>query len=85
MIPEDAIRLRSYLIWQKAGCPEGKALEHWRQAKDELQAEPRAGMFNLQDCQRRVIPRPPIMKPPQRLTSVRVAGGEWRIPIAARR
>ena len=29
MIPEDAIRLRSYLIWQAAGCPDGRAIEHW--------------------------------------------------------
>lgn len=73
MIPEEAIRLRSYLIWEKAGCPDGRALEHWQQAREELEAESAACVFSLEDCQRRVIPRPPILNPPRRLTSARVA------------
>jgi hypothetical protein len=39
VIPEDAIRLRSYQIWQVEGCPNGKALAHWLQAKAELEAQ----------------------------------------------
>ena len=85
MIPEDAIRLRSYLIWEKAGCPDGKALEHWHQAKDELEAEFVASLCWLEDCERMVMPRLPILSPPKRLTSARVPAGEWRAPIAARR
>ena len=42
-LSEDAIRLRSYLIWQQEGCPVGRALSHWLQAKAELEAELRAG------------------------------------------
>jgi hypothetical protein len=42
-VPEDAIRLRSYLIWQQEGCPAGKALLHWLQAKAELKAELHSG------------------------------------------
>jgi hypothetical protein len=40
MNTEEAIRQRSYLIWKREGCPEGRNLEHWQQAKAELEAEP---------------------------------------------
>jgi hypothetical protein len=29
----------AYFIWQRAGCPEGKALEHWLQAEAEIAAK----------------------------------------------
>jgi len=38
-ISEDTIRLRSYQIWQEEGCPVGRALAHWLQAKAELEAQ----------------------------------------------
>lgn len=35
--PSDVeIRIRSYQIWEHEGCPDGKAQEHWLQAKQEL-------------------------------------------------
>jgi Protein of unknown function (DUF2934) len=33
------VRERAYEIWQNAGCPEGKSVEHWVQAEDEIAAE----------------------------------------------
>ena len=36
---EEAIRLRSEKIWEREGCPEGRAQEHWLCAKAELEAE----------------------------------------------
>ena len=36
---EEAIRLRSQLIWEREGCPEGVAQDHWLRAKAELEAE----------------------------------------------
>jgi hypothetical protein len=39
---EDAIRLRSYLIWEREGRREGKDLDHWLRAKAELESERRA-------------------------------------------
>jgi len=36
---EEAIRLRSKLIWEREGCPEGLAQAHWDRAKAELEAE----------------------------------------------
>jgi len=38
-IPEDEIRMRSYLIWEHEGRPEGRHVEHWLQAAEELEAE----------------------------------------------
>ena len=68
---ENAIRLRSYLIWQKQGCPMGQELSHWLQAKAELEAELRAG-----DCTSAplslVMPRVPISVPPNRRISVKI-------------
>lgn len=31
------IQTRAYYIWQREGCPEGKAGEHWLQAKRECE------------------------------------------------
>jgi hypothetical protein len=36
---EHRTRERAYEIWEKAGRPEGKAEEHWRQAEAEIAAE----------------------------------------------
>ncbi len=36
---EEAIRLRARAIWERAGRPDGKDIEHWRQAEEEVTAE----------------------------------------------
>jgi len=33
---ENTIRMKAYFIWQSMGYPDGKALEHWLQAEQEL-------------------------------------------------
>ena len=33
---EDLIRQRAYEIWEQSGRPDGKAVEHWRQAEEEI-------------------------------------------------
>lgn len=33
---EQAIRERAYAIWEEEGRPDGKDLEHWRRAEDEI-------------------------------------------------
>lgn len=38
-IPEEQIRDRSYLIWRREHCPQGRHLEHWFRAKAELRSE----------------------------------------------
>lgn len=39
IIPEEMIRARSYLIWQREHCPQGRQTEHWFRAKAELRSE----------------------------------------------
>jgi hypothetical protein len=37
-IPEELVRERAHLIWEREGRPMGKADEHWEQARAELAA-----------------------------------------------
>jgi hypothetical protein len=41
MMQPDKVQIadRSYFIWENEGRPEGKALEHWLRAQEELAAE----------------------------------------------
>lgn len=70
-LPEDAIRLRSYFIWQQEGCPAGKALSHWLRAKAELEAELQAGP-PPRVPRAFVMPRVPISAAPNRRISVKI-------------
>ncbi len=36
---EQRVRERAYEIWERAGRPEGKSIEHWLQAEAEIRAE----------------------------------------------
>ena len=36
---EERIRERAYEIWERAGLPNGKAVEHWLQAEAEIANE----------------------------------------------
>ena len=75
MIPEETIRLRSYLLWQREGYPHGKALEHWLCAEAELESEYQASCRRLGECRDTVMPRLPISRPPQRVASKRISKG----------
>lgn len=37
MATEEQIRHLAHAIWEKEGCPEGKADEHWHRAKQSLE------------------------------------------------
>lgn len=39
LIPEEIIRRRAYHIWQREGCPDGRADDHWQMARTELAME----------------------------------------------
>ena len=71
MISEQAIRQRSYEIWQRDGCPNGKAVDHWLRAEAELRAEFGSAVFpwDARDFRAFVVPRGPISRPPQRIVS----------------
>jgi len=38
-LDEDHIRLRAYMLWLEEGQPNGKAEEHWHQARTVAEAE----------------------------------------------
>ena len=92
-IPDEEIRLRSYLIWQDEGCPNGAELAHWLRAKAELESEcdskfPRSHVIFRCDGPHRVLAPPPVPPrtavalPPKRSIAGRVASSG---AIAARR
>lgn len=37
---EEQVRARAYAIWEREGCPVGKADEHWQLAIKELEGQP---------------------------------------------
>ena len=71
-LSEDAIRLRSFQIWQREGCPHDKSLEHWLCAKAELEAELRAGR-PLSRPIPFVVARVPICLPPNRRVAEKIS------------
>lgn len=36
---DERIRDRAYALWEREGQPEGRAEEHWRQARSDVEAE----------------------------------------------
>jgi len=38
-ITEERIRERAFHIWEREGCPEGRADDHWQMARQELAIE----------------------------------------------
>jgi hypothetical protein len=93
MVSEEAVRQRSYEIWQREGRPEGRALAHWFMAKAELelgqkQAKPKfqafeyyMKLYRFEEWQRSVQPKPRISAPPQVLMAKRIPREDH--PIAA--
>jgi len=67
------IRLRSYLIWEREGRPEGRAQYYWLRASAELEAEIAAKMTSFDaKFARTVLPRLPISKLPVRSVSKKI-------------
>lgn len=87
MVSEEAVRQRSYEIWQMEGRPEGRAIEHWLRAKAELENEAisrRAvrtfDYYRFEEWQRTVQPKPRISTRPQVRLSQRPSSDH---PVAA--
>jgi hypothetical protein len=40
---DDEIRSRAYAFWEQDGRPEGKAVDHWVRARNDLESEADAG------------------------------------------
>jgi hypothetical protein len=66
---EQLIRIRSYLLWERDGCPYGRSEEYWFRAKceidEEIERQWRAIGLEI-DVEPIVPPRPPISKRPLR-------------------
>jgi hypothetical protein len=68
---EEAVRLRSYQIWEREGRPEGRANEHWQRAIEELKAEMEEASIAGETVDI-VLPRLPISTPPTKAISARI-------------
>jgi len=74
-LSDEAIRLRSYYIWEREGRPEGCDADHWLRALSELQAELEAQMLAAAatgESTAFVMPRLPISSPPRKAVSIRI-------------
>lgn len=72
---EEEIRTRSYLIWEREGCLNGKSEEYWQRAKAELEAELEANWQAASmegETTAFVLPVLPISTPPAKSVSVRL-------------
>lgn len=38
---DEAVRLRAYLLWERAGRPAGREHEFWAEASAEIEGDPR--------------------------------------------
>lgn len=68
---EFEIAKRAYGIWERDGCPEGRALDHWLRAEAELSIDPPPGNAHQGRSTRKSesqTPRPqrPKLKNPSR-------------------
>jgi Protein of unknown function (DUF2934) len=80
MVLEQDVRVRSYFLWQRAGCPQGNDVAFWLRAEAELRAEAGSGEGPQVVLDRLVWARPTISSPPLKL-----APRERMAPNAARR
>ena len=72
---EEEIRTRSYLIWEREGCQDGRSAEYWQRAKTELEAELEANWRAASiegETTAFVLPVLPIATPPVKSVSVRL-------------
>ena len=85
MTSQGAVRRRSYLIWEREGCPDGKAIDHWVRARAELEAESHGAPLALAFSLHSVAPRPPISVLPQRIVAGRITMRDGSAVNAARK
>jgi Protein of unknown function (DUF2934) len=75
---EEEIGIRSYLIWEREGRPDGKSEEHWLKAKAELEAEFEANWHAASmegETTSFVLPVLPISTPPSRSVADKIEQG----------
>jgi hypothetical protein len=83
MVAEEDIRVRSYLLWESAGRPDGQELEFWLRAKADLEAEGRYSPKPWIRLAAAVVPRVPISSSPHRTVATRVPPRERKMAASA--
>lgn len=82
---EEEIRSRSYLIWEREGCQDGKSEEYWLRAKTELEAELEANWHAASmegETTAFVLPVLPIATPPVKSVSVKLRDDDAELKAA---
>jgi hypothetical protein len=83
---EEEIRNRSYLIWEREGCQDGKSQEYWLRAKSELEAELEAN-WHAASMEGKttafVLPVLPISTPPSKSISLKLHEDDAELRKAA--
>ena len=85
MATEHDIRIRSYLLWEAEGRPQGRDGEFWFQAKAQLEAESGAP-WHWKRPRLFVVPCAAVSSPPRKVIASRVPNANRSTaPIAATR
>ena len=83
---EEEIRTRSYLLWEREGCQEGKSQEYWLRAKQELEAELEANWHAASmegETTAFVLPVLPISTPPSKTMATKLDDDNAELKKAA--
>jgi len=83
MVAEENIRIRSYLLWEAAGKPDGQELEFWLRAQADLEVEARFTPKPWVQLATTVVPRVSICSPPQRTVAMRIPPREREMAASA--
>ena len=71
MIAEHELRIRSYLLWEAEGRPQGRDMDFWFLAKAQLEAELRAAS-PWRRPKLFVVPSASVSSPPRKVVASRV-------------
>lgn len=64
-LTDDTIRERAHQIWEREGCPDGRADEHWQMARSELalKTNPEMGLEPNPAAEREEVDHPEPVEP----------------------
>jgi len=71
MVAEHELRIRSYLLWEAEGRPQGRDMDFWFLAKAQLEAESRAAS-PWRRPKLFVVPSATVSSPPRKVIASRV-------------
>jgi hypothetical protein len=83
MVAEEDIRIRSYLLWEAAGRPDGQELEFWLRAEADLETEARYSPKPWIRLAVTVVPRVPVCSSPHRTVAMRIPPRERKMAASA--